>query len=327
MRSSEPASPPQQPAPPSRWPSRPVRAPPPPEAAARTRTPSPWPPPPTSNRPWTAAIDAFKKANPGVDVKATYSALDQYQTTTRTQLSSGTAPDIVFVWPGDGNPMAMKTVAGANFLKDLSGQPFASKLPDAVKKVTQIDGKTYIAPITFSGIGAVYNEDALTEARPDRADHLDRADQVLLRRQGQGQGRLRPRRRHPVEHPADQLRPHPHPGLRAGPGLPAGDGRRQGHLRRLEVGGLMDKYKEMQTSGCFQDSPLGTNYETTLSMVGKGDALGVVQVNSAVPGIKKTAPNANLTLLPLPATDDADRHPDGRRHRFLLRHQRQDQEP
>ena len=60
----------------------------------------------------TAAIDAFKKANPGVDVKATYSALDQYQTTTRTQLSSGTAPDVVFVWPGDGNPMAMKTVAG-----------------------------------------------------------------------------------------------------------------------------------------------------------------------------------------------------------------------
>ena len=67
----------------------------------------------------------------------------------------------------------------------------------------------------------------------------------------------------------------------------------------------MDKYKEMQTSGCFQDSPLGTNYETTLSMVAKGDALGVVQVNSAVPGIKKVVPDAKVTLLPLPATDDA----------------------
>ena len=163
----------------------------------------------------TAAIEAFKKANPGVDVKATYSALDQYQTTTRTQLSSGTAPDVVFVWPGDGNPMAMKTVAGANFLKDLSGESFASKLPDAVKKVAQIDGKTYIAPITFSGIGAVYNEGALTEAGPERPDHLERADPVLLRRQGQGQGRVCPRRRHPLEHPADQLCPHPHLGLRA----------------------------------------------------------------------------------------------------------------
>jgi hypothetical protein len=43
----------------------------------------------------------------------------------------------------------------------------------------------------------------------------------------------------------------------------------------------------MQDKGCFQDSPLGTNYDSTLTMVGKGDALAVVQTAGAVAGIHK----------------------------------------
>ncbi len=253
----------------------------------------------------TAAIDAFKKANPGVDVKATYSALDQYQTTTRTQLSSGTAPDVVFVWPGDGNPMAMKTVAGANFLKDLSGESFAGKLPDAVKKVAQIDGKTYIAPITFSGIGAVYNEDALKELGLTAPTTWTELIQFCSDAKAKGKvayalGGATPWNTQLINYALT-------PTLVYGPDptFPQDMSDGKATFANSKWVDSMDKYKEMQTSGCFQDSPLGTNYETTLSMVGKGDALGVVQVNSAVPGIKKTAPNANLTLLPLPATDDA----------------------
>ena len=254
----------------------------------------------------TAAIAKFKEANPGVNVNATYSALDQYQTTTRTQLSSGTAPDIVFVWPGDGNPMAMKTVAGGNFLMDLSGQAFAKNLPEAAQKVTNLDGKTYIAPITFSGIGAVYNEDAVTAAGLKTPTTWTELLQFCTDAKAAGKvayalGGATPWNTQLINYALT-------PTLVYGPDPEFPDQMAAGKatFADSEWKTSFEKYLEMEKSGCFQDSPLGTNYETTLDMVGKGDALGVVQVNSAVAGIHKTSPSVNLSLQPLPATDDAD---------------------
>src|SRR6185312_12476657 len=46
-------------------------------------------------------VDAFKAANPGVTVNLTTAGADQYQQQIRTQLASGTAPDVMTVWPGN----------------------------------------------------------------------------------------------------------------------------------------------------------------------------------------------------------------------------------
>jgi raffinose/stachyose/melibiose transport system substrate-binding protein len=51
-------------------------------------------------------VKAFEKADPGVKVRYTTSGADQYQQQIRPQLSSGTAPDVMSVWPGNGNPAA-----------------------------------------------------------------------------------------------------------------------------------------------------------------------------------------------------------------------------
>lgn len=56
-------------------------------------------------------VKAFEKANPGVKVRYTTSGADQYQQQIRTQLSSGTAPDVMSVWPGNGNPAATHVLA------------------------------------------------------------------------------------------------------------------------------------------------------------------------------------------------------------------------
>src|SRR4051794_41641964 len=66
-----------------------------------------------------AVAKAFEKET-GISVKVTVAGVDEYQTTLRTQLSSGTAPDVFFVWAGDGNPMAMKVVSDAHLVADLS---------------------------------------------------------------------------------------------------------------------------------------------------------------------------------------------------------------
>ncbi len=92
----------------------------------------------------------FMAENPDIEVKTIITDVDNYQTTLRTQLSSGTAPDVFFTWAGDGNPMAMKVVQAAGLILDLSDRPWVKEIPDGLKPVTQIDGKTYIAPISFS---------------------------------------------------------------------------------------------------------------------------------------------------------------------------------
>ncbi|WUB75521.1 extracellular solute-binding protein [Streptomyces sp. NBC_00576] len=44
-----------------------------------------------------------RRPTPGVRVRYTVTGTDQYQQQIRTQLSSGTAPDVMSVWPGNGN--------------------------------------------------------------------------------------------------------------------------------------------------------------------------------------------------------------------------------
>jgi raffinose/stachyose/melibiose transport system substrate-binding protein len=110
-----------------------------------------------------AVIKAFKQHNPGVNITASYADTDQYQGTLRTQLSSGTAPDVFFAWPGNGNPGAVDVLAPTGYLADLSGRSWTSRIPSGIKPVTQVNGKTYIVPLTFVGIGALYNKKALDE--------------------------------------------------------------------------------------------------------------------------------------------------------------------
>ncbi len=109
-------------------------------------------------------VKAFEKANPGVKVRYTTSGADQYQQQIRTQLSSGTAPDVMSVWPGNGNPGATHVLAEPGYLRDLSDRPWAAKMPDAIKSVAQYEGKTYNAIFGQNGIGAVYNQQAMARA-------------------------------------------------------------------------------------------------------------------------------------------------------------------
>ena len=109
-------------------------------------------------------VKAFEAANPGVKVNFTTSGADQYQQQIRTQLASGTAPDVMTVWPGNGNPGATYVLAKPGYLLDLSDQPWAAKLPAGVKSVAQYNGKTYNAIFGLNGIGAVYNQQALDKA-------------------------------------------------------------------------------------------------------------------------------------------------------------------
>src|SRR5262245_46159307 len=83
-----------------------------------------------SDRPaMEAVIAAFTAANPGVSINAEYLDTEPMQAAMRTQLSAGTAWDVMFVWPGNGNPGALQVLQPFGYLMDLSDQPWAGQIP------------------------------------------------------------------------------------------------------------------------------------------------------------------------------------------------------
>ncbi|MEU0647522.1 ABC transporter substrate-binding protein [Streptomyces umbrinus] len=249
-------------------------------------------------------VKAFEKANPGVKVRYTTSGADQYQQQIRTQLSSGTAPDVMSVWPGNGNPAATYVLAKPGYLRDLSDQPWAAKMPDAIKSVAQYEGKTYNAIFGQNGIGAVYNQQALEKAGltpPDtwkdllafcRAAKAKGTPAFALGNQDNWVTQL-------VQYALVATTVY-------------GDDR--DFDKKMQAGQVtfaqspwstaLDKYLTMEKTGCFQKNPLGTNYEASQGLAATGKTLGIVQGNWVIALLKGKNPKGTFTFKALPATDD-----------------------
>lgn len=249
-------------------------------------------------------VKAFEEANPGVKVNFTTNSADQYQQQIRTQLSSGTAPDVFSVWPGDGNPGATHVLAKPGYLKDLSDQPWVAKYPEVVSSVAQYEGKTYNAIFGVNGIGAIYNEDAMTKAgltapttwtelltfchaakeKGTPAFALGIQDNwvtqialyALVATTVYGQDRN-----------FDEK-------MKAG----------QATFATSAWTTAVAKYQEMDRGGCFQENPLGTSYEASQDLAAEGKTLGMVQGNWVISLLLKKNPKGTFTLKALPATDD-----------------------
>lgn len=249
-------------------------------------------------------IKAFEEANPGVKVNFTTSGADQYQQQIRTQLSSGTAPDVMSVWPGNGNPGTVHVLAGAGYLRDLSDQSWVAKYPTVVSDVAQEKGKTYDAIFGVNGIGAVYNEEAMTKA--GLTPPTTWTELLAFCRAAKEKGT-----------PAFAL------GIQdnwvtqivlyplVATTVYSSD---RDFDKKMAAGKAsfasspwttaVAKYVEMEQTGCFQDDPLGTSYEASQKLAATGETLGIVQGNWVISLLKKQNPEGTFTLKPLPATDD-----------------------
>ena len=249
-------------------------------------------------------VKAFEAANPGVKVRFTTSGADQYQQQIRTQLASGTAPDVMSVWPGNGNPGATYVLGKPGYLLDLSDRPWASKLPAAVQTVAQYGGKTYNAVFGLNAIGAVYNQQALQKA--GLTAPASWTELLAFCRAAAAKGT-----------PAYAL------GIQDNwvtqlvlYALVATTvyGTDRDFDTKMQAGQAtfagspwttaLAKYQEMQRTGCFQQKPLGTSYEASQTLAATGKTLGVIQGNWIVSLLKQKNPKGTFTMKALPATDD-----------------------
>ena len=255
-----------------------------------------------------AGAEALAKAftaKTGTQVTVTTSDVDNYQTTLRTQLTSGTAPDVFFTYGGDGNPMAMKVVQKAGLIADLSGYSFVKDVPEAFTSVTQVDGKTYIAPTTTAFIGAAYNTQAMEKAGWKAPTTWSDMLKLCGTAKSAGKSLLAYGGATPWN---TQLIPYAlTPTIVYGPNPGFASDMSQGKATFADSGWVtaFDKYVEMYKADCFQDNALGTTYEDALKLVGQGKAMGSVQVNASMVAILQSAPDGTkLSFEPLPANDD-----------------------
>lgn len=112
-----------------------------------------------------AVIKAFESENADVDVKPTYLAsTDQIGTAYSTQFQSGSAPDVVWLMPGNSTLVTTLTYAQEDQLVDLSGISAVADLSDTFRDGVEMDGKVYGFP-TGADTGGffVYNKDLFDE--------------------------------------------------------------------------------------------------------------------------------------------------------------------
>lgn len=254
-------------------------------------------------------IEQFEAANPEIEVRVDFAGTEQYQSVLRTQLTSGTAPDVFFVQPGNGTPTAMQSLAPGGYLKDLSDMEFSSQVPSSMDIVTSIDGARYFIPMSLSGIGVAYNAtavDALGLELPDTwSGVLDFCADA--REAGKVAFSLGAQTLWVTQLPNYALAST----LVFGSDEPDFDAEiSAGNTSFEESPGwnqTFEQYMEMLEAGCFNDDVLGTSFEASTAAVAAGDALATVQVTAVTPAIAAQAPEGTeIGMFALPATNDPD---------------------
>lgn len=252
------------------------------------------------------AINELFTAQTGTEVELTEDGSANYATTVRTQLGAGTAPDVFFVYPGNGQAAAVLPLAEAGLLQDLTSVGFASDIPEAYVSAATFDGKPYVVPQTQGVIGAIYNKTALDGAGLTPPTTFPGVLDFCAAAESAGKSA------YALGFTDDFIQQMISYALTAslvyGPDpqfaeeQAAGDVSFEGSAWK----DAFEQYEQMNDAGCFQDDFQGTSFNDAAAMVGSGDALGLVGVNAFLQQVQDSAPTDTVFQMePLPATDDA----------------------
>ncbi|GAB2845724.1 ABC transporter substrate-binding protein [Microbacterium insulae] len=254
-----------------------------------------------------AVIDEFEEDNPGVTVELLDSP-DSYQQVTATQLTGGTAPDVIQVFPGTGNNVSVKIAGDKGYFSDLSDEAWVSELPEAsVDLLSTSDGQVVAVPMTFSSIGAIYNVDTLDEVGltpPTTWDEVLQfcADATAAGKVAYGLGLS--------DTWTTQLIPYALTATLVYAEDPDFAQQQVDGTATFADSGweqAFDQYLEMEDAGCFNPSPNGTPYAQVQEAIADGSTIGTVSVAAETQGIQTVAGrDLNLTYEVFPATNNAD---------------------
>lgn len=252
-----------------------------------------------------AAVDKFSALNPNLTIRLNGASVDQLMATVRMQLSSGTAPDVVPVWPGGGVPLSVHQIAPGGFLSDLSSQPFAANIPAFAKDVTEVDGKLYWFANQPSVIGPIVNlrvwKKAGLEQPKTWTEFLAACKKlkelgvvpIALGAGTQWITQLISYALVATTVYADN--PRFSEDMKEGKATFVGSAWEE----------ALAKYLELQKLGYLNDNPAGTSFEESQQLVASEQAAMAVHTSGTMAGMIKAAGHRDFVMWPLPGRDDA----------------------
>jgi len=109
---------------------------------------------------------------------------DQYNTSIKTKLAAGEAPDIFRVWPRMGSAASIIDLSKAGYLADLSDLPFMGNITEGAREDMSNDGKVYGITKGIDMLGTYYNKDlfdkaGITEVPQDWQAFLEACQKLL----------------------------------------------------------------------------------------------------------------------------------------------------
>jgi raffinose/stachyose/melibiose transport system substrate-binding protein len=252
-----------------------------------------------------AAVAAYQELHPNLEIDLTTADVEQYQATIRTQLSAGTAADVVFVWPARGNPATIAEIAPGGFIEDLSDRAWASEYPEAIRNLTSIDDKVYLMAPAISAWGPWYNEAALTETGLTPPSQW--SDVLAFCEGARDAGKVAYAIGSATLNTNQNVLFGLVPDLVYGPDPDFGEQLRGGETTFSENPGwveAVDKFDEMLDAGCFNDNATGANQDEQNRLVASGEALAYFGIATQLATMQALAPDTAFQIHPFSGDDD-----------------------
>jgi raffinose/stachyose/melibiose transport system substrate-binding protein len=255
--------------------------------------------------PLTQAIAGFESANAGSTVAIEYSASDQLPPATRVQLNAGTASDMITVWPGGGNALAVRQLVPEGYLQDLTDRPWSGDIPPVFHPVMLVDGKHYFLSMQISMIGGITNLRTWNKLQ-GVSQPTTWSEFVAMCQKVKDQG-VTPIAVGNGDAWVTQLITYALVASTVfGRNPTFAEEHADGKHSFIDSGWkeAMEKYVELQDRGFFNDNVNGTSNQEQIQMVANGDALMMIMVSNQVPGILKAAGHNELWQMPIPGSDN-----------------------
>jgi raffinose/stachyose/melibiose transport system substrate-binding protein len=254
-----------------------------------------------------AVVALYKAANPSAQVVVSIADTEQYQATLRTQLAAGSAADVMYIWPADGNPGALRQIAPGGFLRDLSDREWADDYPESIEEQLSLDGKVYLMGNLVNTFGALYNQTTLDEtgltppaAWPDVLPFCEAAKSKGKVAYAMGAATL-----NNVQNVIYSLAPT----LVYGENPDFDEQLAAGETSFSEEPGYQtafDYFQQMIDAGCFNPDSTGVNNDGMLALVANGEALGTMPSALQLSALRTIAGTDTITFAPFSGGDDPD---------------------
>jgi raffinose/stachyose/melibiose transport system substrate-binding protein len=251
-----------------------------------------------------STISSFEKANPSVNISAKYLADATEETLMPTELSGGTAADIVAMYPGSTS--ASSVVPLHSYLVNLTGQPWAKQTPPEYDESLGIAGKVYMPAIAIESVVAIYNQSELSKL------HLSIPrtwSQVLSLCSAATSAGISAYAVGAATDYENQMEPFLLEATLVGGPDPNFIALREANKTSFTHSPWLNVFEQedqMLKKGCFTKDPTGTAVTEAQAELAQGQALGYFGLSVQLPDIQALNKSDKFVVTSFPSTDNAN---------------------